>query len=60
MAVIYCESDADLSQLEDETVAVIGFGGHGCGHAMNPRAEDASRPVKRIDAELRKIMRWLN
>lgn len=34
---IYREKDTDLSRLQDEHVAVIGFGSHGKAHALNLR-----------------------
>jgi ketol-acid reductoisomerase len=37
MARIFYEKDADLSVIEDRTVAVIGFGSQGHAHAMNLR-----------------------
>ncbi len=37
MATIYYNEDADLSALEDETVAVIGYGSQGHAHALNLR-----------------------
>jgi ketol-acid reductoisomerase len=35
MADVYYENDADLSQLEGKTVAVIGYGSQGHAHALN-------------------------
>ncbi len=37
MANIYYNEDADLSELEDETIAVIGYGSQGHAHALNLR-----------------------
>ncbi|MFW2331907.1 MAG: ketol-acid reductoisomerase [Nitrospinota bacterium] len=37
MATIYYEKDADLKQLKDKTVAVIGFGSQGHAHTLNMR-----------------------
>jgi len=37
MAKIYYESDTDLSNLNDKTVAIIGFGSQGHAHAQNLR-----------------------
>ncbi|MFW6114017.1 MAG: ketol-acid reductoisomerase, partial [Actinomycetota bacterium] len=35
MADIFYDSDADLSLLEEKTVAVIGFGSQGHAHSLN-------------------------
>jgi ketol-acid reductoisomerase len=43
MATIYYEKDAGLSVLQQETVAVLGFGSQGHAHAMN--LKDSGVPV---------------
>src|SRR6187200_2176435 len=35
MSAVYYENDADLSNLEGKTVAVIGYGSQGHAHALN-------------------------
>ena len=35
MATLYYDKDADLSYLEDKTVAIIGYGSQGHAHALN-------------------------
>jgi len=35
MAKLFYDSDADLSLLQDKTVAIIGYGSHGHAHALN-------------------------
>ena len=35
MATIYYDKDADLSLLNDKTVAIIGYGSQGHAHALN-------------------------
>ena len=35
MAIMYYEKDADLSLLDDKTVAIIGYGSQGHAHALN-------------------------
>ena len=35
MATMYYEKDADLSQLENKTVGIIGYGSQGHAHALN-------------------------
>jgi ketol-acid reductoisomerase len=37
MAVMYYDKDADLSLLQDKTIAVIGYGSQGHAHALNAR-----------------------
>ena len=37
MATLYYDNDADLDQLEDKTIAVIGYGSQGHAHALNAR-----------------------
>ena len=37
MATLYYDKDADLSLLEDKTIAVIGYGSQGHAHALNAR-----------------------
>ena len=37
MATLYYDKDADLSQLEGKTIAVIGYGSQGHAHALNAR-----------------------
>lgn len=37
MADVYYDKDADLSRLDDKTVAVIGYGSQGHAHALNLR-----------------------
>ncbi len=37
MAHVYYDSDADLSRLQGETVAIIGYGSQGHAHALNLR-----------------------
>lgn len=36
-ATIYYDKDADLSALNGQTIAIIGFGSQGHAHAMNLR-----------------------
>ena len=35
MTQMYYDSDADLTQLEGKTIAIIGFGSQGHTHALN-------------------------
>jgi ketol-acid reductoisomerase len=42
MANRYYEKDADLSQLKDKTVAIIGYGSQGHAHALNLRDSGVS------------------
>ena len=37
MATLYYDQDADLSLLDDKTIAVIGYGSQGHAHALNAR-----------------------
>jgi len=37
MATIYYDQDADLSLLEDKTIAILGYGSQGHAHALNLR-----------------------
>lgn len=37
MANVYYDTDADLSRLDDKTVAIIGYGSQGHAHALNLR-----------------------
>ena len=37
MAKIYYQSDCDIDNLKDKTVAVIGYGSQGHAHALNLR-----------------------
>lgn len=37
MARVYYDADADLSILQDKTIAVVGYGSQGHAHAQNLR-----------------------
>ena len=60
MSDVYYENDADLSQLEGKTVAVLGYGSQGHAHALNLKESGVDvvvglRPdsASRKDAEAR-------
>ena len=47
-ATIYYDKDADLGLLKDKTIAILGYGSQGHGHAQNLR----DGGVKVVVAEL--------
>jgi len=59
MAKIYYEKDADLSAIKGKTVAVIGEYQAGGKNFQRLREADASHPVEKVGAELRKMMPWI-
>ena len=56
MAKIHHEKDADLSAIKGRTVAVIGEHQSGGKNFQRLREADASHPVEKVGAELRKMM----
>ncbi len=60
MATLYYDADADLSLLDDKTIAVIGYGSQGHAHALNARdngckviigLHEGSRSIAKAEAD---------
>ncbi|MCY3834689.1 MAG: ketol-acid reductoisomerase [Chloroflexi bacterium] len=60
MATLYYDNDADLSQLDGKTIAVIGYGSQGHAHALNARdngqrviigLHEGSRSIAKAEAD---------
>ena len=49
MAKLFYDDDADLSLIQDKTVAILGYGSQGHAHALNLR--DSGLEVEQLDPE---------